>query len=212
MSAGQGNDPELYLEANKSLYTTAGKYPYVPGLTTYARYYDNDGIDHYKWWMPSFSAGVDCKGFLNRVATYTGSKSGARWDGGNPEDLWDTLNDSADMFYPGDNRSYLILKDYSNLEFGYDQNEQFDYPIIPGDIVLFDNGGLHHVAIVAEVQYSDDSTKITRNSVRLIEAAFGNNNAVTVHYNVMKDQTWWTCRSSDALKNNIICIRRMKYE
>ncbi len=153
--------------------------PYLPGLASYNAYF----LDSYVWQLVLYSAGTDCNGFLQRVASYNGNN------------YWMADFSGSDKWVkPEDSYSFPLYSKHSVQDIVDIYSRPINYlnGMVPGDILINpDTANAHaneHVAIVLGIEYPTNSRLIASKSskVTVIEAAKGDYN----EWRVINTRTW----------------------
>lgn len=149
-------------------------YPYIPGYSTYrySKSQTDPSVGAYEWQHATYSAGIDCSGFVQRAAGYDM----------NPYSLEELpiLYDTWDIKI--DNKK-SVSQIGSDL---YSRALIDNKSLVPGDIII--NATAPHVAIVSRIDYPDyKRSDDNEGNVFLIEAARGNNE----EWRVINTRRWF---------------------
>ncbi|MBN2532876.1 MAG: hypothetical protein JXB88_08295 [Spirochaetales bacterium] len=153
-------------------FNTPTRYPYTPGYRTKRQFIDeaDTAID------TTYSAGLDCTGFIHKSASYQGNTY--------------TLSNLSDtrVIWGGTAQSQAGGTIYSDYCWPvYDQAEGVGNRnlIIPGDIVSLPD--YHHGAIISKIIFNNNTRIIQAINVKLIESAYADG-----RYMVVNHQDWDT--------------------
>lgn len=148
-------------------YSTSDSFPFLPGYALYHfKKYNAEPPD----WANAISAGVDCIGFVSRIASYTDNSY--TWEDVESQTIHNTNRHFVDVNYPtyggGDS---VYITDSDNLN--DDETAILDLEKVkPGDLMYYIGSNGSHITMVLDVEDINSDGIISLGEVSLIESTW----------------------------------------